>query len=82
MSKSDDETDMTKFYNLIDKVVKVDLEAGLYLGKVVRDVNLCKKLNVVNIDSLMCAFIWDKTEQGKSFWRDINNKLEENNEKI
>jgi len=82
MSKSDDETDMTKFFNLIDKVVKVDLEAGLYLGKVVRDVNLQKSLNVVNIDSLMCAFIWDKTEQGKSFWRDINNKIEENNEKI
>lgn len=79
MSKSDDETDMTKFYNLIDKVVKVDLDAGLYLGKVVRDVNLCKRLNVVNTDSLVFAFMWDKTEQGKSFWRNIYIKLEENN---
>lgn len=79
MSKSDDETDMTKFYNLIDKVVKVDLEAGLYLGKVVRDVNLRKRLNVVNNDSLVVAFMWDKTEQGKSFWRNIYLKLEENN---
>lgn len=81
MSKSDDETDMTKFYNLIDKVVKVDLEAGLYLGKIVSDVNMQKSLNFVNSDSLICAFMWDKTEQGKSFWRNINNKLKEYNEK-
>ena len=74
-----DEKDMTKFFKLIDKVVKVDLEAGLYLGKVMRDVNLRKRLNVVNNDSLVVAFMWDKTEQGKSFWRNIYLKLEENN---
>lgn len=82
MSKNDDETDMTKFFKLIDKVVKVDLKAGLYLGKIVSDVNMRKSLNVVNSDSLVCAFMWDKTKQGKSFWRNINNKLKEYDEKI
>lgn len=81
MSKNDDETDMTKFFKLIDKVSKIDHEAGVYLGNVVNDINLRKRLNVVNSEFLMTAFMWAKTEQGKSFWRDIYLKLEENNGK-
>lgn len=78
----DDETDMTKFFKLIDKVSKIDHEAGVYLGNVVNDINLRKSLNVVNSEFLMTAFMWNKTEQGKSFWRNIHNKLEENSGKI
>lgn len=81
MSKNDDETDMTNFFKLIDKVSKIDPEAGVYLGNVVNDINSRKRLNVVNSEFLMLAFMWSKTEQGKSFWRDIYLKLEENNGK-
>lgn len=79
--ENDDETDMTNFFKLIDKVSKIDPKAGVYLGNVVNDINSRKRLNVVNSEFLMYAFMWDKTEQGKSFWRDIYNKLGENNEK-
>ena len=70
---------MTEFFKLIDKVSKIDPEAGVYLGNVVNDINLRKRLNVVNSEFLMTAFMWANTEQGKSFWRNFYNKLEENN---
>lgn len=83
MSKSDDETDMTKFFNLIDEVKKIDNNAALYLlNMVVNDHKLSVNVGLLNSDDLGEAFLWDKTEQGKSFWKNIYIKLEENNEKI
>lgn len=68
---------MTKeFRDLIDRVAKIDVEAAKYLETEVHKLPSFHR-PVYTECTLPRLFIWDSSPQGRRYWLEINEKLEE-----
>lgn len=64
--------DKSYYEALIDRVVKIDKGAAIYMREHAPDL-----IGFVYDRELVCCFIWECTPQGYDFWKHINDKLNE-----